>query len=102
MFITCKRSGGVAGIRPVLTIDTEQLDTSEGRRIEDMVRRLPTRIKKPAGNDRFTYHILVDDGHNKSEHWIGDGQNSPLINLLWDVVMQQRAHEDAMTTKPPN
>lgn len=102
MFITCKRSGGVAGIRPVLTIDTEQLDSAEGRRIEDMVRRLPARTKKSAGNDRFTYHIMVEDGTVKSDHWIGDGQNSPLINLLWDVVMQQRAHGDATTTKPPN
>jgi len=93
MKITLVRTGGVAGMRRAVAIDTDSLDDVRARELERLVEAAnlhslsePTSSARP-GPDRLRYKLTVQHGGRKQtvtfdEHRIPETVK-PLINAVW-------------------
>ncbi len=93
MKITLVRTGGVAGIRRAVQIDTEALDSVRARELERLVaaanlHRLPEPTTSTRSRpDRLRYKLTVQQGSRKQtvtfdEHRIPEAVK-PLISAVW-------------------
>lgn len=94
MRIDFERSGGFAGMRLMLTLDTESLSPDEARELADMVDvasffDLPTVIAAPTpGADRFHYTLTVVDAGR--HHRVEMGETA-VPDALWPLLRRLTA-----------
>jgi hypothetical protein len=93
MKITLVRTGGVAGMRRAIEIDTDDLDPERARELERLVKAANLqRLSEPTltsdrAPDRLRYKLTVVNGTRKhsatfDEHRIPDAVK-PLIDAVW-------------------
>ena len=94
MKISLVRSGGFAGMRQEVSVDTSDLDPSVARRFRELVesadlpRHSEPTIRVKNDPDRFRYTLTVEDlGRQHSitfeEHRVPDSVR-PLIDAVWE------------------
>lgn len=95
MKIHFTRTGGVAGTKLDLEINTEKLPPGEARRLENLVSaasifgRPPIPASAPSSPDRFTYRLSVEDGARKSEVEVGESSLPKDFEPLLDHLVEQ-------------
>jgi emfourin len=88
------RSGGVAGTRLNLEIETETLRPKDAKRLHELVGaaslldRPPARRTPPSGADRFVYRISVEDRGRKSELETDEACVSEVLRPLLDHLVE--------------
>jgi hypothetical protein len=89
MHITFERTGGFAGMRLAVTIDTHQLSPEEAKELEEMVEAagffdLPAKISSESpGADRFHYKLTVEAEGQRHTVELGEAAApEPLRTLL--------------------
>jgi hypothetical protein len=97
MHIEFARSGGFAGLRLSVIIDTEDLPKEQASTLESMIKdsdffELPEKIIPPSPlPDRFEYHVVISD--DQAEHSIVASEAvvperlKPLLNLLTTLAI---------------
>jgi hypothetical protein len=91
MTISINQSGGFAGIsQPVATIDTNQLDRTTARQLEQLIQetdffRLPEKVTQQVGADMLVYEITVEDA-NRRHTVTFDDDGSPQTSQLRQLV----------------
>ncbi len=71
MLIRLERTGGFAGLRRTVTIDTDTLPSEESRKLQEMVEaagffNLPEKFPLPTrGADYFIYRLIVEKDGKK-------------------------------------
>jgi hypothetical protein len=83
MRISLVRSGGVAGVRRAIEIDTSRLHPRLAEELQQLVERAPApeaggggRKGTPGAADRFRYRLAVDDGQKQCA-WTFDEERPP-------------------------
>jgi hypothetical protein len=88
MRVEFERTGGVAGMRLVATIDGEALAPDERAQLEELISAvdffaLPERLASPLpGADRFQYRITVEQGEQRHTIVIGEATTPPALRPL--------------------
>jgi hypothetical protein len=93
MRISLVRSGGVAGMRREVKIDTARLDPRAAEELERLVQKVQTPAVSAAPGearrspDRFRYTLAVEDGEERST-WTFDEERPPetlrpLVEAVW-------------------
>ncbi|TAJ99267.1 MAG: hypothetical protein EPO39_16910 [Candidatus Manganitrophaceae bacterium] len=102
MKIDFTRSGGFAGMRSAVAIDTENLPSTESERLHRLVEEagffdLPAALKSTApGGDRFQYRVKVEEGTRRKEIVADEAavpeRLRPLLDYLtgWARASQKR------------
>jgi len=96
MKIEFSRSGGVAGIRLAVTLDTEKLPAKEAERLRglvaaaalfDLAASLKSATPRP---DQFQYRVMVEDGARKKQIEMDESsipeRTRPLLDCLVDLA----------------
>lgn len=99
MQVLFERTGGFAGLRLSISVDSQSLEQEELEQLQDELIRadffhLPTMIDEPIGADRFEYRISVEWGEQShsvtvSETAIPDDLR-PLVNRLERMLRTHR------------
>jgi hypothetical protein len=92
MRISLVRSGGVAGMRREVKIDTARLDPRAAQELERLVEKTqPPAVSAPGearrSPDRFRYTLAVEDGEERCA-WTFDEERPPetlrpLVEAVW-------------------
>lgn len=98
MKIRFTRSGGLAGARLVVALDTEKLAADEADRLRRLVTAAVARPivhkKIPGGADRFRYRIEVEEDDRKREIEIDESSVCddwrPLLDYLTEAARAAR------------
>lgn len=100
MRIYYERSGGFAGLRQEITLDSQSIDAEEAGELQKLVEQagffdLPARITAPGtGADQFQYRITVESGPRR--HTVEAGEASipaalqPLLDRLAALARTKR------------
>jgi Emfourin len=92
--INFSRSGGVAGTRLNLEIETETLRPKDAKRLHELVDAAslidqpPPRSAPPRGADRFVYRLSVEDRGRKSELETDESSVSEVLRPLLDHLVE--------------
>ncbi|MBI4470895.1 MAG: hypothetical protein HY650_16390 [Acidobacteria bacterium] len=95
MKIHFRRTGGFAGLRRAIAIDTDQLAPEPAREFEELVAKacffdLPARIKPSGpGADRFVYTITVEIHDRQHSVEFTDGSIPPNLTSLLKRLTQR-------------
>jgi len=95
MKIHFERSGGLAGMRTVATLDTDSLPSDEARQIQAMVDNarffdLPLKSPKPKkGADYFQYKLTVETEGRKHTVETNDATMQPALRPLIDFLVKK-------------
>jgi emfourin len=108
MKICLVRTGGVAGMRREVTVDTDRLDAGRAGELRRIVEEaeasgLFAASPAPRGNrpDRFGYHLTIEDRRGRREaRFFEDGAPEPASLLVETVWKASEASEstDLRTT----
>ncbi|NIR45391.1 MAG: hypothetical protein GWN99_13315 [Gemmatimonadetes bacterium] len=99
MRIEFERSGGVAGLRLSLSIDTDTLPEAEAEEIEKLVEasgffEMPERTGTPSGADAFVYRVKVESAERAHTVTTSDidapSELSPLLERLERLARRAR------------
>jgi len=97
MRVSCKKTGGVAGLKISAEVDSEQLSSAERQEMEELAERakLFDQPAKPgAGStpDQFQYEITVDDQGKRHSFVTNDATASDeLLDLVdWLIAARKR------------
>ena len=94
MQITLVRSGGLAGLRTDVSVNTDELPRKEAAEIaglvhqvglEDLARRSPIRGR---GADRFQYDLTVQDAEQRLKATVAEDAASPELQQLISRLLQ--------------
>ena len=94
MKIAFKRSGGFAGMRLSLSLDTQALSEQDAHLLEDLVATtdffdLPPVLPSPPGSvDRFQYEIVVETFEQRHAVDAGEGALPDSLRPLVDQLTQ--------------
>ncbi len=94
MLILLERTGGFAGMRKEVTLDTETLPSEEARKLQEMVDtagffNLPEKFPAPKrGADYFLYRLTVDSGGNKHTVEVSDPAVPATLRPLIQSLMK--------------
>ncbi len=95
MRISCKKTGGVAGLKVSVEVDSDQLSPAEARKMKELVERagLFDQATQPGGKatpDQFQYEVTVEDRGKKHSFVTNDATASEdmldLIDWLVDAA----------------
>ncbi|MGQ9468240.1 MAG: protealysin inhibitor emfourin [Nitrososphaerales archaeon] len=95
MKIYFERSGGLAGMRIVATLDTDSLPSDEAHQIQAMVTGakffdLPSKLPQPKkGADYFQYKITVEKEGRKHTVETSDATMQPALRPLVDFLVKK-------------
>lgn len=92
--VTVERTGGLAGMRRVATVDTAGLG-GEGIEVERWVEEAgfftrPPREPAPSAPDRFKFRITVEDGPRRHVVEVGEAALEGPLRALVDRVLAHR------------
>ncbi|KCZ73390.1 hypothetical protein ANME2D_00456 [Candidatus Methanoperedens nitroreducens] len=97
MLIKLERTGGFAGLRTAVTLDTDTLPAEEARKLHEMVDsagffNLPAKFPLPArGADYFVYRLTVEkDGRKHTVDVSDPAVPATLRPLLQSLVVYAR------------
>jgi hypothetical protein len=95
MRVSCKKTGGVAGLKISAEVDSEQLSPAQAHKMKELVERakLFDQPPKPGGKsmpDQFQYEITVEDQGKKHSFVTNDAAASEdvldLVDWLFDAA----------------
>ena|SRR5262245_48856677 len=101
MRVSCKKTGGVAGLKISAEVDSEDLSPDERREMKELVERakLFDQAAKPGGKpmpDQFQYEIMVEDQGKKHSFVTNDASASEeLLDLLDWLFAEARKRKTA-------
>jgi len=104
MRVSCRKTGGVAGLKISAEIDSDQLSSDQAHKMNELVERakLFDQAAKPGGKsmpDQFQYEITVEDGGKKHSFVTNDATASEelldLVDWLFDVARAQKPSQRA-------
>ena len=101
MRVSCKKTGGVAGLKISAEVDSEDLTTAERREMEELVGRakLFDQAAKPGGKplpDQFQYEITVEDEGKKHSFLTNDAAASEeTLDLIDWLISAARKRKTA-------
>jgi hypothetical protein len=99
MRVSCKKTGGVAGLKISAEVDSEQLSQSQAHKMKELVDRakLFDQAAKPGGKptpDQFQYEITVEDQGKTHSFVTNDATASDelldLLDWLFDTARKQK------------
>jgi Emfourin len=99
MRVSCKKTGGVAGLKIGAEVDSDDLSPAERREMKELVERakLFDQPAKPGGKpmpDQFQYEITIEDQGKKHSFVTNDATASEelldLIDWLFDAARKQK------------
>ena len=108
MRISLARSGGFAGVRRAIEIDTSRLHPRLAEELHRLVEQAPTpeaggdaRKGSPGAPDRFRYRLAVDDGQRQCA-WTFDEDRPPeklrpLVEAVWRAAKSSDSGSDPET-----
>src|SRR5262245_11707612 len=103
MKIRLVRSGGFAGMRREVTIDTETLDASRAKEVcgaleaaerAGLFRRTSVRETSSRQRDRFRYSLTIEDASGKREARFSEESASESETLVVDAVWRAAGAAD--------
>ncbi|HKA35503.1 MAG TPA: protealysin inhibitor emfourin [Thermoanaerobaculia bacterium] len=102
MKIRLVRSGGFAGMRREVTIDTETLDASSAEEIHEALEaadraglfRKTTTRQTTQHRDRFRYSLTIEDSKGKREARFSEENASESASLVVDAVWKAAGSAD--------
>lgn len=97
MRVSCKKTGGVAGLKISAEADSDQLSPAERREMEELVGRArlfdqPVKPGAKATPDQFQYEITVED-QGKSHSFVTNDSaaSGELLDLVdWLIAVARR------------
>jgi hypothetical protein len=100
MRVSLVRTGGVAGMRRQVSLDTATLDPARASEIERLVeaarlKSLPAANARSGQPDRFQYALTVDDGKQTQTVHFGEREASEGVRLLLDAVWRQAEEQSS-------
>ena len=99
MRVSCRKTGGIAGLKISADIDFEKLSSSEQKEFMNLVERakLFEQPSKPDGKampDQNQYEITIEDNGKKNSFMTNDASASEelmdLIDWLFDAARDQK------------
>lgn len=99
MQVSFERTGGFAGLRLSIAVDSQSLEQEELEQLQDEVIRadffhLPDMIDEPASADRFEYRISVEWGEQRHSITVAEtampDDLRPLVNRLERMLRTHR------------
>ncbi|MBI3739522.1 MAG: hypothetical protein HY258_10795 [Chloroflexi bacterium] len=100
MKIDFVRSGGFAGLRLAVNVDTQTLPADQSAALEKLIRdsgffNLPEQIKSPSGGaDRFEYRLTISDAGRSHSVTVSEAAMPeslrPLIDRLTEMAKSPR------------
>ena len=99
MRVSCRKTGGVAGLKISAEVDSDQLSPSQAQKMKELVERakLFDQAPKPGGKpmpDQFQYEIVVEDQGKKHSFVTNDAAASEelldLVDWLFDASRKQK------------
>ena len=87
MRIEFERTGGFAGMRVAVTIDTATLAPEDAQKLQEQVAsakffHLPTSLPAPTGADSFHYQVTIEDQGQRHTVEVGENAASPELKAL--------------------
>lgn len=97
MRVSCKKTGGIAGLKVSAEVDSEQLSAEQAQKMKDLVEQanLFDQPSKPGGKsmpDQFQYEITVED-QGKSHSFVTNdaAASDELLELAdWLIAASKR------------
>jgi hypothetical protein len=97
MRVSCKKTGGVAGLKISAEVDSEQLSSAERQELEELAERAklfdqPAKPGARATPDQFQYEIMVDDQGKRHSFVTNDATASDeLLDLVdWLIAAARK------------
>jgi len=99
MRVSCKKTGGVAGLKISAEVDSDDLSPAERREMEELIERARPfdQASKPGGKstpDQLQYEITVEDQGQKHSFVTNDATASDelldLIDWVFDVARKRK------------
>jgi len=94
MRVSCKKTGGIAGLKVSAEVDSEQLSPAQAQKMKDLVEQanLFNQPSKPGGKsmpDQFQYEISVEDQGKTHSFVTNDASASDELLELVDWLILQ-------------
>lgn len=96
MKLIVRRTGGFAGLKLTITVDTGTLSADDQSQLKSLLARcsflsLPSSIKSPSRQpDRFSYHLTLDDGQQTKVVEIDESELKGNLKELIQFVMKKK------------
>lgn len=104
MKIRFTRTGGVAGARLNVEVDTDTLPPEDAKPLRDLIAAASPALRRSrsggaeSGADRFVYRIALDDGGRKTEIDLDDSSIAPELQPLLDHLLERARRARAKTS----